>query len=100
MSSCATAMLAAKIAVIAPTQVTTFSAVVGAIAPVDSSIGDVLMSGYTRATRNTPAATIVAAWINALTGVGPSIASGSHTCSGTWPDFPAAPQKISSAMAV
>ena len=29
-----------------------------------------------------PAATIVAAWISADTGVGPSIASGSHTCSG------------------
>ena len=43
----------------------------------------------------TPAATIVAAWINALTGVGPSIASGSHTCSGNCADFPIAPQKIS-----
>ena len=50
--------------------------------------------------RNTPAATMVAAWIKALTGVGPSIASGSQTCSGTWPDFPAAPQKMSSAIAV
>ena len=27
----------------------------------------------------TPAVTMVAAWINALTGVGPSIASGNHT---------------------
>jgi len=42
----------------------------------------------------TPAATIVAAWMSALTGVGPSIASGSHTCSGAWADFPIAPQKI------
>jgi hypothetical protein len=35
--------------------------------------------------RNTPAATMVAAWISALTGVGPSIASGSQTWSGNWP---------------
>ena len=57
-------------------------------------------SGYVRATRKTPAATIVAAWINALTGVGPSIASGNQTCSGNCPDLPTAPQKISSATTV
>ncbi len=39
-------------------------------------------TGYNLATRNTPAATIVAACINALTGVGPSIASGSQVCNG------------------
>ena len=43
---------------------------------------------------------MVAAWINALTGVGPSIASGSHTCSGTCADFPTAPPNTSSADAV
>jgi hypothetical protein len=37
---------------------------------------------------------MVAAWIKALTGVGPSIASGSQTCSGTWADFPTTPKKI------
>ena len=42
---------------------------------------------------NTPAVTIVAAWISALTGVGPSIASGNQTCSGNWADLPTAPQK-------
>ena len=52
------------------------------------------------ATRYTPAATIVAAWINAETGVGPSIASGSHTCSGNCADFPTAPQNINNAAAV
>ena len=36
-------------------------------------------TGNMRATKNTPAVTIVAAWIRALTGVGPAIASGSHT---------------------
>ncbi len=40
---------------------------------------------------NTPAVTIVAAWINAEIGVGPSIASGSQTCSGTCADLPTAP---------
>ena len=42
--------------------------------------------------------TIVAACIRAETGVGPSIASGSQTCSGNWADLPTAPMKsISSA---
>ena len=44
--------------------------------------------------------TIVAAWIRALTGVGPSIASGNHTYSGTWADFPVAPMKSSNVIAV
>ena len=37
------------------------------------------ITGDIRAIRNTPAVTIVAAWISAETGVGPSIASGSQT---------------------
>ncbi len=41
--------------------------------------------------------TIVAAWIRADTGVGPSIASGSQTWSGNWALLPIAPAKISSA---
>ncbi len=44
-----------------------------------------------RATRYTPAVTIVAAWISADTGVGPAIASGNHTCSGICADLPVAP---------
>ena len=55
---------------------------------------------YSRATMNTPAATIVAEWMSAETGVGPSMASGSHTCSGNWPLFPIAPQNRSSATSV
>ena len=39
--------------------------------------------------------TIVAACINADTGVGPSIASGNHVCRPNWADFPIAPIKIS-----
>ena len=42
-----------------------------------------------------PAVTIVAAWISALTGVGPAIASGSQTYSGICADLPVAPMNIS-----
>src|SRR6184192_4871571 len=87
-------MSAAMSAVVTPIQTTTVSeGVTPLIAPNEKS-------GYTRATRNTPAATIVAAWISALTGVGPSIASGNQTWSGNCPDLPTAPQKIKSAIKV
>jgi len=43
---------------------------------------------------------MVAAWISAETGVGPSIASGSQTYSGIWADLPVAPMKSSKAMAL
>ena len=36
---------------------------------------------------NTPATTMVAAWISAETGVGPAMASGSQVCRTNWPDF-------------
>jgi hypothetical protein len=42
----------------------------------------------------TPAVTIVAACINAETGVGPSIASGNHVCKPICADLPIAPIKI------
>ncbi|MNY02688.1 hypothetical protein D3C86_1352700 [compost metagenome] len=44
--------------------------------------------------------TIVAAWIRAETGVGPAIASASHTCRGTWALLPMAPMKSSKAAVV
>ena len=44
---------------------------------------------------NTPAVTIVAAWISAETGVGPSIASGSQVCSPSCADLPIAPTNSS-----
>src|SRR3954453_12804704 len=50
--------------------------------------------------RYTPAVTIVAAWISAETGVGPSIASRSHDCSGACALFPQAPSSRRSAIAV
>ncbi len=44
---------------------------------------------------NTPAVTMVAAWISAETGVGPSIASGSQVCSRNCADLPIAPMNRS-----
>src|SRR5512138_1801273 len=52
--------------------------------------GEAPISGYMRASRYTPAVTMVAAWIWAETGVGPAMASGSQTISGTWADLPMA----------
>src|SRR3546814_8513186 len=54
-----------------------------------SNIGD------RRQTMNTPAVTIVAAWISADTGVGPSIASGSQVWSPSCADLPIAPMNSS-----
>src|SRR3954468_20060493 len=48
-------------------------------------------SGDMRATMKMPAVTMVAAWINAEIGVGPSMESGSQTCNGTCADLPIAP---------
>ena len=42
---------------------------------------------------------MVAAWMSAETGVGPSIASGSQACSGNWPDLPQAPSSSISVIA-
>ena len=82
-------MVAAKIAVSAPTMATVFIA-----------FGASTNSALERATMYTPAVTIVAAWISAETGVGPSIASGSQTYSGNCADLPQAPTKSSRQAAV
>ena len=82
-------MLAARIAVNAPTAATTVD-----VWGVSSN------SAEERATMYTPAVTMVAAWISAETGVGPSMASGSQTYSGTCADFPVAPKNISSEIAL
>src|SRR5687768_1822838 len=68
MSHCLRPIVAAKIAVTAPTTAT-----------VRLATGDIENSAALRATRYTPAVTIVAAWISAETGVGPAMASGSQT---------------------
>ena len=67
-SRCTSAIDAAKTAVTAPIVATTCMAV-----------GDSTNRGESRAIMYTPAVTMVAAWISAETGVGPAIASGSHT---------------------
>ena len=68
------------------------SAVVAPITTMKcSASGDISNSGDMRATMKMPAVTIVAAWISAEIGVGPSIESGSQTCSGTCADLPIAP---------
>ena len=67
------------------------------VAPItvtnDSAVSESSNSGLMRATMKMPAVTIVAAWISAEIGVGPSIESGSHTCSGTCALLPIAPTK-------
>src|SRR6202046_2081854 len=60
-------------------------------APTSCAAGASSNSGCMRAIRYTPAVTIVAAWISELTGVGASIASGSHVCSGICADLANAP---------
>src|SRR5579859_283309 len=57
----------------------------------DNAPSEYSNSGDMRATMKMPAVTMVAAWIRAEIGVGPSMESGSHTCSGTWADLPMAP---------
>src|SRR5471032_3399854 len=59
----------------------------------DSAVDEYSNSGDMRATMKIPAVTMVAAWISAEIGVGPSIESGSQTCSGTCADLPIAPIK-------
>src|SRR5437016_13512494 len=80
MSYCVSATSAIDSAVIAPITSTTDLAV-----SLNSYKGDM------RATMKMPAVTMVAAWISAEIGVGPSIESGSQTCSGTCADLPIAP---------
>ena len=77
-------MVAAKNAVVAPMNITKACAV-----------GASSNSGDSRATMNTPAVTMVAAWISAETGVGPSMASGNQVCSRNCADLPIAPMNSS-----
>ncbi len=89
MSSLAQPMIAPNSSVTAPTTVTPSRAV-----------GDRARIGLDRTSRYTPAVTMVAAWISADTGVGPSIASSSQDCSGTCADLPHAPSRSSRPSAV
>src|SRR5712664_2492218 len=87
MSFWTSAIEAAKIAVKAPTIATVFIAV-----------GASTKTAFERVTMYTPAVTIVAAWMRADTGVGPSIASGNQTYSGICALLPVAPTKSSRQM--
>src|SRR5882724_3598105 len=58
---------------------------------IERAVSESSNSGDMRATMKIPAVTMVAAWISAEMGVGPSMESGNHTCSGTWADLPMAP---------
>jgi hypothetical protein len=53
-----------------------------------------------RVIKNTPDVTMVAAWMSAETGVGPSIASGNQRYNGNWALLPHAPTNNNIAMAV
>jgi len=87
MSFCTSPMVAATKAVAAP--IATMKA---------SACGAYSINGDIRETRNTPAVTMVAAWIKAETGVGPSIASGNQVCRKSCADLPIAPTKSRKAM--
>src|SRR6185369_9977534 len=74
------------------------------IAPIvitnDSATSLSSNSGDMRATMKMPAVTMVAAWISAEIGVGPSIESGSQTCSGNCALLPIAPMNRQMQIAV
>src|SRR5215475_3108944 len=84
MSSLAHAMMPPNSNVTVPTRAT-----------ASRASGETARIGLARTSRYTPAVTMVAAWISAETGVGPSMASSSQDCSGTWADFPQAPSSSS-----
>ena len=77
------ATLAAKMSVAVPM-----------MADTSAAAGASSKRGKQRAMRYTPAVTIVAAWIRAETGVGPSMASGSHVWRGSCADLANAPTRI------
>src|SRR5580700_9209992 len=87
MSSLAQAMMPPNSSVTVPTRTT-----------ASRAVGESARIGLDRTSRYTPAVTMVAAWISADTGVGPSIASSSQDCSGTWADLPHAPNSSMMAM--
>src|ERR1700727_658990 len=89
MSSLAQPMYAPNRSVTVPTMMT-----------ANHALGARLKIALDRTIRYTPAVTMVAAWMRADTGVGPSIASPNQACSGTWADLAQAPSSSSSPIAV
>src|SRR5512133_3012847 len=91
MSFWATAMVAANNAVNVPMKARILIGVVSGL----PSTQPALSNGKARIARYTPADTMVAAWIMAEIGVGPSMASGSQMCKGNWADLPIVPMNRS-----
>lgn len=60
------------------------------IKTIDWALGESENKSLVRTKRNTPATTMVDLCSSAETGVGPSMAAGSHGCKPNWADFPAA----------
>src|SRR3989338_4105980 len=89
MSVCTMAISAMNSVVMAPMTMTK-----------DRAVSDNSNSGDMRETMKIPAVTMVAAWIRAEIGVGPSIESGSQTCSGNCADLPIAPMNSRMQIAV
>src|SRR5438093_7188676 len=89
MSYCVSAISAMESAVMAPITSTT-----------ERAVSESSYNGDMRATMKMPAVTMVAAWISAEIGVGPSIESGSQTCSGNCALLPMAPMKSRTQMSV
>jgi len=73
-------IVAEKKAVVAPIRVI-----------IDKTVGTYSKIGEHLIIKKTPAVTIVAAWIKAETGVGPSMASGNQVCKPICADLPIAP---------
>ena len=65
-----------------------------------SAVSEYSNIGDRRQTMNTPAVTMVAAWISAETGVGPSMASGNQVCKPSCADLPMAPMNSRMQMVV
>src|SRR5690606_22094948 len=82
MSFCAIAIVAAMMAVSAPT-----------IAITIIMVGAFNTIGESRASRYNPLVTMVAAWMSAETGVGPAIASGNQVNNGICALLPVAAKK-------
>src|SRR5579863_6431479 len=89
MSHCLRPIVAANNAVAPPTRHT-----------VRLAAGAIANSTELLAMRYTPAVTIVAAWMRAETGVGPAMASGSHTYSGICALLPVHPSSSARPTAV
>ena len=90
ISFCATATVAAYNAVAAPMHAITIGA----------HVYEICSTGLMRVIKNTPDVTMVAAWMSAETGVGPSIASGNQRYNGNCALLPQAPTNNNIAMAV